>query len=171
VKTLAEMEAAHKTEGLRLAQARKKQEALRAEEARLTEEKTTALHAELNARLQDLAAEEAAAVRDFAEKHETMARESQMVVQKQYTMQSATPPTSTAPVPARSLGGRFPLPPHMYPATRISRTPSSLVPRLHNSMYFIYLPRLNNGLQRCLGLSSSSIVISPLGAPCPGEDN
>jgi hypothetical protein len=38
-----EMEAAHKAEGLRLAQARRKQAALRAEEARLREEKTRAL--------------------------------------------------------------------------------------------------------------------------------
>ena len=102
IMTADEMEAAHKAEGLRTLQARKDQEAVLAEEAHLAEERTRAIHAELHARLQELATADAAVVLEFAEKNENIWRGRAKRWRKGYNLSSTTrQPHHRRPSPER----------------------------------------------------------------------
>ncbi len=79
---MAEAEAAHKAEVQRIISMKMTHEAATVEEALIAAEKSRPLHAELHAKLQEMAATEAAATLPFSERRERMARES-MAVSKQ----------------------------------------------------------------------------------------
>jgi len=129
---LAEAEAAHAAQGLRIQQAREAQALFAAEIARLEAEaarkETEALRemqAKLQTQLQELAAEEAASVQAFALRREMLAQESKAVAEKLKQLQSSGPRQRSA------ISGGFSkdhtsLPPHLtsFSAT-LGTTPAS----------------------------------------------
>jgi hypothetical protein len=134
---LAEAEAAHTEQGLRLQEARKAQEKwaaelarkaaeqaqkqaeeaaqLAAEQAQREAERAREMQAQLQRQLQALAAADAEAARAFAEKRELLARESQAVAEKLQLLQSTT---GLAAQPVE----RATLPPHLLPSNTYQST-------------------------------------------------
>jgi hypothetical protein len=142
---LAEAEAAHTEQGLRLQEARKAQEQWAAdmvrkaaeqaqkqadeaaqqaqEQARRDAEKAREIQSQLQRQLQALAAADAEAAQAFAEKRELLARESQAIAEKLQLLQQSTTGLAiqTAGHPMESAT----LPPHLLPSNNYqSSTPT-----------------------------------------------
>ena len=187
---LAEAEAAHIEQGLRLQEARMAQERWAAEISRKTAEhakqqaqeaakqaaehaqreaeKTRELQSQLQQQLQALAAADAEAAQTFAQRRELLARESQAIAERLQLLQSIIGPTDQV---VRVTAERGPLPPHLLSSATFRASTTDYASQIHG----LAVPHNNatglaeplNPAQQALAEPHQSATL--FGAPRPEE--